>query len=261
MDWYVYPALALGGFAAGIINVIAGGGSLITLPLIIFVGGLPATVANCTNRVGVLLQNVTAVASFRSLGVVTHGLGPKLLVPALIGTAIGAGFAITIDDEMFRRVLGVVMLVFVFVLLIDTKRWLREPDEAPRRMGAGLFLTFVGIGIYGGFVQAGVGIFIIAALVLGAKLDLVRTNAVKVWVVLGYTAFALAIFVWQGQVDFAVGLVVATGQAAGGVIGARLTVKKGNRWVRRVLIAVVGVSALKLLGAFDLAWSWARAWT
>lgn len=253
MDWYLYPILALGGLFAGAINTIAGGGSLITLPLMIF-AGVPGTVANGTNRIGVAVQSLFAVATFRGLGVGVEGLGPRLLVPGAIGTVIGAGIAVAIDERVFRLVLGLVMLVMGAFLAIDKRRWLRPEAGEPRAVGPLMWLGFVGIGIYAGFLQAGVGLFLIATLVLGLRLDLVRANAVKVWVVFGYTVVALAVFAWGNLIDLEVGLVVAAGQAVGGWLGARLTVLKGSGWVRAVLVCVVVVSGAELLGVLDWLW-------
>lgn len=252
MDALGYTLLVVGGLFAGAINTLAGGGSLITLPLMLFLG-MPAALANGTNRVAILAQNVAATASFRAGGVRVGRLSLWLLGPAALGTVIGAFVAIDIDERLFRRVLGIVMLLFAVWVLFDKKSFARDAGQAPdRRPGAWHLLAFFALGIYGGFLQAGIGVLIIAALVGGMGLDLVRANAVKVSVVLGYTAVALAIFWAHRKVDALAGLALAAGHAAGGVLGARLTVKKGSPFVRAVLIAVVVASSVKLLGIADL---------
>lgn len=243
----MFPLLTVGGFLAGIVNTLAGGGSLLTLPLMIFCG-VPAKVANGTNRIGIVFQCVAATQRFHSLGVLPVGLVARLAAPALVGTLIGAQIAVAIDQRWFRIALGCVMLVMGVLVAVDRARWLKEPtDEELGMPGAGLYASFFALGVYGGFLQAGAGILMLGILVVGAKLDLVRANAVKVGVALVYTVLALGIFVWNGQVDFVVGASVAVGQTAGGAVGAHLTVWKGSRGVRWALVAVIAVSATKLL--------------
>lgn len=242
-----YLLLSLGGFAAGVLNTIAGGGSLIVLPLMIVLG-VPPNVANGTNRVGVALQNIAAVGTFRRHGITTRGLGPRLLLPATIGALFGTLLAVRIDEALFEKVLGVVVLGMALLIATDSKRWLRSPEAEPRRLTPGLWFAFLAIGAYGGFLQAGTGFFFLAALVLGLRLDLVRANAVKVWVILGYTVLSIGIFLYSGRIDPWVALAASSGQVFGGAVGARLTVKKGARWVRVIVVVAAWAFALKLLG-------------
>lgn len=244
---YLYVVLVLAGVAAGFVNTLAGSGSLITLPLLIFLG-LPAPLANGTNRVAILLQNVVGVTSFRRQGVLSFGPSLWLAVPAVAGSLVGARIAVELNEAMMRRTIGVLMLVMVVVLLVRPKRWLEgKAEHVHRRPGWPLIVAFFAIGAYGGFIQAGVGIFLLAGLVLGAGYDLVRANAVKVLIVLLFTAFALAVFVLHGQVVWKVGLVLALGNMTGAWIAARMAVKRGVVFVRWLLVAVVLVSGLALL--------------
>jgi uncharacterized membrane protein YfcA len=111
-------------------------------------------------------------------------------------------------------------------------------------------VIFFFIGVYGGFIQAGVGIFLLAGLVLGVGYDLVRANAVKVGIVLFFTIFSIGVFISKGHVNWLIGLVLAIGNMLGAWFGARVAAEKGAVWVRRLLIAVVTISAAKLLGIF-----------
>jgi len=235
------------GFAAGIVNTLAGGGSLLTLPLLIFLG-LPATLANGTNRVAVLFQNLTAVAGFRRKGFKSVGYGLFLAVPAVIGAVLGAWVAIDISDTVFERVLGILMLVMVGLILWNPTRKMDPESElltSGRRFLAAFFFLFVGF--YGGFIQAGVGIIIIATLTLVNGLDLVRTNSYKVVVNSIFTFIALMVFALHGEVDWIVGFLLAIGMGLGGWVGSHLAVEKGEPLIRVVLvIAVVGM-AVKLL--------------
>jgi uncharacterized membrane protein YfcA len=227
LPWYLYLAVIAAGFAAGFINILAGSGSLITLPLLIFLG-LPATVANGTNRVAILMQNVVGVSSFQRQGVLDVRAGLLLAAPAVVGSILGAQIAVNLNEEVMRTVIGALMVVMMVVIL------------------------FFAIGVYGGFIQAGVGIFLLAGLVLSVGYDLVRGNAVKVLIVLCLTAAALVVFVINGQVAWAIGLILGIGNMLGAWVAARLAVERGAAFVRWVLIAVVAVSGAKLLGVFDL---------
>jgi len=252
MEWYLYPAVVAAGFLCGFINTLAGSGSLITLPLLIFLG-LPANVANGTNRIAILLQNVVGVSSFRQQKVLDVRRGLILAVPAVIGAVIGARIAVSLDEETMRHVIGGLMAVMLIVLLIRPKRWLKgRPETLGRRPGWFQLAVFFGIGIYGGFIQAGVGIFLLAGLVLSAGYDLVRANAVKLLIVLCFTVFALAVFVYNDQVRWAVGFILAIGNMSGAWIASRMAVKRGAGFVRWILIVVVGISAVILLGLPNL---------
>lgn len=247
LNWYLYPAVVAAGFACGFINTLAGSGSLITLPLLIFLG-LPANVANGTNRVAILLQNVVAVASFRQQKVLDVRRGLIIAIPAVLGAILGAQIAVNLDEETMRRVIGVLMVIMLIVLIVRPKRWLKG---RPEMLGNGpnwlQMLIFFGIGVYGGFIQAGVGIFLLAGLVLAVGYDLVRANAVKLLIVLCFTAFALVVFLLNDQVVWAVGLILAIGNMGGAWVASRMAVRRGAGFVRWVLIAVVVVSAIALL--------------
>lgn len=252
MEWYIYLAVIAAGFGCGFVNTLAGSGSLITLPLLIFLG-LPANVANGTNRVGVLLQNMTALSSFRRQGVLDIRGGLKLIGPAIVGALIGAQIAVNLNEQLMRRAIGALMVVMLVIILIRPKRWLEGHAETlTERPGLGQLLLFFAIGMYGGFIQAGVGIFLLSALVLSVGYDLVRATAVKVLIIFAFNIFALGIFVWNGQVWWGMGFLLAIGNAFGGWLAARLAVEQGAEFVRWLLIVIVVVSAAQLLGLFDL---------
>jgi len=240
-------AVPVTGVLAGFINTLAGSGSLITLPMLILLG-LPANVANGTNRVGVVLQNVVAVATFRRLGAFDGGGTWKLVLPSVIGSVIGAQLAVDLNEALLRQIIGVLMLLMIVVMFVRPERWLTEP-AGPRRSRLWVEVpVFFAIGLYGGFLQAGVGIFLIAALVLSAGFNLVSANAVKNLMVLVFTAAALVVFIAHGQVNWALGLLLGAGQSLGAWIAARMAVRRGARFVRWVVIVVIVLSAAALLG-------------
>jgi len=234
-----------GGFLAGIMNVMAGGGSLITLPILIF-AGLPANVANGTNRVAILLQNVSAVASFRRRGLRPGRTAWGLLIPSLLGAAVGVRLAVDLDEAVLRKVIGVVLVLMLIPVLRSVPRrgdGVADPPSSPW-----MWPVYALIGAYGGFIQVGVGFLYLGFFTGLHRMDLVRANLLKVFFVLGYSVLALVLFLLSGQVALVYGLVLAVGNMAGGWLGARLAVEKGERWIRIVLILAVLASAAKLLG-------------
>jgi uncharacterized membrane protein YfcA len=251
-----YLILFAAGALAGTINVLAGGGSFLTLPLLIFLG-LPPTVANGTNRIAILVQNLGAVWSFNRHGVMDWSWLKRAALPAFAGAGLGTWGAVRIDDSSFQRILATLMVVFAVVILFDPLRArIRRAagvggnpaaDDAarPRLSGIAFSAAFFCVGVYGGFVQAGVGFFILALAML-AGLDLVKGNALKVLVVLVFTPLSLVLFAAAGKVDWGMGVALAGGNLIGGLIGTHLTVLKGHAWVKRVVVVMIVVFALKL---------------
>jgi uncharacterized membrane protein YfcA len=233
------------GFAAGLINTLAGSGSLVTLPILILLG-LPANVANATNRVGVLVQSVVAVATFRRSGALDAAGAWFLVAPSVLGSLLGARLAVDLDELLLRRIIGALMVVLLAIMLVRPQRWLAEVGARRARPWLEVPLFFV-IGIYGGFLQVGVGIFLLAALVLGAGFNLVGANAMKNVLVAAFTAAALVVFVAHGQVEWTLGLLLAAGQGIGAWVAARLAVQRGARFVRWFVVAMVVLSAGALL--------------
>ncbi len=252
LEWYKYLLIIAGGLVAGFINTLAGSGSLVTLPILIF-AGLPATVANGTNRIAILLQNVVGVTSFNKKKVLDLKGVLYLGIPATIGSIIGANIAVNINEEIMQKVIGVIMALMLVVIIVKPKQWLvGKLETIGSKVNIWHIILFFFIGIYGGFIQAGVGIFLLSGLVLGIGYNVVRANAVKVGIILFFTVFALGVFIYNGQVDFILGFILAIGNMIGAWLGAKVAVDKGTVWIRRLLIVIVIVSASNLLGLFDL---------
>lgn len=244
--WWQLVALAVVGVVSGFLNVLAGGGSLLTLPLLIFLG-LPAAEANGTNRVAIVVQNLSAIRSFQSSGVLTWRLALLCSIPAIIGACIGAQLAVTVDEQLFKQLLAAVMILMLLLTTFDpARRYRQKMGDVVTEARLPLLIGFFVIGIYGGFIQAGVG-FLILSVTLLAGLDLVRGNVLKVVVILVFNLPALAIFAWNGQVDWLLGSALATGNAIGALLAARMAVAKGHDWIRRVVTLVVLACALRLI--------------
>jgi uncharacterized membrane protein YfcA len=245
-DWAAHLVLALAAVVAGALNVVAGGGSFLVLPVMIFLG-LPPTVANGTNRIGILAQNATAAWGFHQHRLIEGGWLAITVVPSLAGAAVGTWAAIEIEDDAFRRALALIMVAVSLWTLWDPLARRPGRETGPRgRLGTlGTALLFFTIGVYGGFVQAGIGFLLLAAATLQG-LDLVRGNALKVLIVLVFTPLTLVLFALGGKVDWGMGLALAAGYGVGGLAGVRLTVRKGHDWLKRVVTVTVIVFAILL---------------
>ena len=239
-------ALVVGaGLVAGIVNAMAGGGSLLTVALLNVFVGLPGLVANGTNRVGVLVQNASSVASYRKEGVRGFRKAVPVLVPVIAGSLLGSLLVSSVTDETFERIFGILMVPLLFLSLRSPKNVGSQINWHPVTTA----VIFFGIGLYGGAFQAGVGLLIVVAL-SRSGLDLVNANAVKVVVILVLTTIAVPVFIVRGQVDWGFAVVLAIGFAAGGWIGARVAVRGGEKIIKPVLIGAVVALAGRMIGLY-----------
>jgi hypothetical protein len=239
--------LAAGGLAAGVVNTLAGGGSLLTVPLLVFMG-LPATVANGTNRIGVLSQNIVSTLRFRREGFDGVRGALPVLIPIVVGSAVGALVASRMSAEFFRQVFGIAMIGLLYPMLRSSRARKGAQPVEPRSRLANV-LIFFGVGLYGGAIQAGVGIFLIAALARSG-LDLVRVNSIKVVVIGVLTLAAVPVFIAHDQVDWLLASALVVGFALGGELGARAAVLGGERLIKPVLLISVLAMAGRMLGLY-----------
>ncbi len=252
MTWLVVLALIVSGVFVGFINTLAGGGTIISLSVFMFLG-LPAGIANGTNRVAVILQNMTSVTEFRRKKVLDFKKANKLAIPTMIGAIVGAQIASDINEAIFRKAIGVVLIVMMYFILTKPSQWLKGTEALMEKPVSWIqVVIFFAIGVYGGFVQVGVGYFILAGVVLGAGYDLVKANAIKVWIVLLYTPLALVVFILNDQVRWDYGLVHAIGNIIGAYIASRFAVSWGANFVRWVVIVVIVIFASDLLGIINI---------
>ncbi len=251
LTWWKILAVIGVGVVAGFINTVAGSGSLLTLPLLMFLG-LPANVANGTNRIAILMQNVVGVTSFKRQKVLDLKQGLIIGLPAVAGSLLGARIAVGINDAIMEKAIGGLLILMFFLIILKPGRWLNSHEGQPPVKQLFQIIIFFFIGVYGGFIQAGVGFFLLAGLVLGTGFELVKANALKVFIVFLYTPFALAIFIWNHDVNYVLGFILAIGNMTGAFMGARVAVKWGAKAVRIFLLVALFFASLKLLGVFDL---------
>ncbi|MEM0933452.1 MAG: sulfite exporter TauE/SafE family protein [Bacteroidota bacterium] len=244
--WYHYGLLIIVGFAVGFINTIAGGGSLLSLPTLIFLG-LPPSVANGTNRVAIVIQTAMATAGFKSKGVSTFPFNLYLGISAFLGSILGARIAVDVDGEAFNRILAMVMIAVVAIIVFKPKMKMEAMQE--RLTGKYLWLgilVFFFFGIYGGFINAGLGFLMILFLHFINRMSLIRANATKVTVVFIYMISALVVFALNDKVNWKVGLILAIGNGSGAWFASRFSVKKGDGFIKTFFVVMVVGMAIKL---------------
>lgn len=246
MEIWQILLLFLVGACAGWINVMAGGGSLLTVPVMLFLG-IPAPVANGTNRIAILAQNITAVYAFFRRGVTDLRLALTLSSVAVVGAIGGAWVGVQIDGKLFDRLLAAVMLG-VMILMATGKKVSPTSDEPqkPRNLLLGHILM-LGAGFWGGMIQIGVGFILMPILHRVMGFGLVRVNMLKVSIVLSYTIVALVIFATRLELMWWAGLGLAAGNSIGGWFGVHHTISKGDVWIRRVLFVALTAFIVKLL--------------
>jgi uncharacterized membrane protein YfcA len=237
------------GTFTGIINTLAGSGSLITLPIFMFVCGLPPSAANATNRIGVFMQSAVATQRFNKTFPGLFKGVDWLAVPAVVGSMLGSKIAVDLDEKTMNYSIGTLMVIMMLVMLFKPERWIKVEGEggANRKSWLSVLVFFV-IGIYGGFLQAGVGIFLLAAMVLISKYNLKQANGIKLLLVLIFTVPALLLFIYYDKVYFAYGILMGVFQAIGAWIGVKFIARipRSEVWIYRILLLVIAVSAIKM---------------
>jgi hypothetical protein len=235
------------GGASGFLNVVAGGGSALTLPLLIFMG-LDSVTANGTNRIAIVFQSLFAIFSFKREKLSNIKLSFLMGLCAVPGGITGAIFAVHISDKIFHIILGIVNLGIVLLMFFPSRtNFQHKPLE---NLNWKLLLSLFIIGFYGGFIQVGVGFMMMAALQQFLRLDLIRVNMHKVFIALMFTLPAMIVFIYTGNVNFVIGLILSVGNSFGAWWAAKLSVKKGEKFIKYFLAAAIVIISLKLFGIY-----------
>ena len=255
-DWVFYLVILVTGIVSGFINMLAGSGSFITLPVLIYFFSLngiaePTKLANGTKRVAILLQNAMGTYTFNQNKLIDWK-GVLYLAPStIIGSILGSIIAVQIDEDALNKIIGIIMLFMIVLTFKNPKKWLEgEIQRIEKRPKVLVFILFFFIGIYGGFIQAGVGIFFLISLVLGIGYNVVRANAVKVAINFFMTISSIVIFALNDSIDLKVGLVLSVGSVIGARLGTKFAIKKGTQWIRVILVVVMIISSLYLLDVY-----------
>lgn len=244
LELWHYGVLIAAGTLGGIINVMAGGGSILTVPLMILLG-VPGPVANGTNRIAILAQNLTAAATFHHSGLTQWRLGFSLTACAIPGAAVGAWVGANLQGEIFNTVLAMVMLAVLLLMQTGNSGGASAVDQ-PRHLVLGHVLMVLA-GFWGGFIQIGMGFILLPIMHRVMGLSLVTVNVLKTFIVSGYTLVALAVFVLNSDILWLVGGVLAIGNTLGGYLGAKLTIAKGDAMIRRFVTVAILAIIVRLL--------------
>ena len=237
--------LFFSGIVSAFINTMAGGGSVINMAVLIF-AGVPSTVANGTNRVAILLQNIVGVHQF-------HNKHKKIkirkysVIPAVLGAVVGSVVGAKLPSAMFDKLFSVVLIGMLFVIFMPKKSQKINKGISPVLE----VFIFVIVGLYGGMIQTGVGFLLLLTLNKIENLDLVSANAYKLFIVLCYLPVSLFIFFLNGNVIFKYGIPLGLGSMVGAYVSSNLAIKKGAGVVKVVLLIAIMISLFKLLGGFD----------
>jgi len=237
--------LAGAGVFAGFVNSIAGGGSLIIMPLLIFMG-LPSAEANGSNRIAIFIQNIFSVAGYRSKGIYVFPFALWVAAPAVIGAIIGSKIAVDISDQLFNRILAIVMLTVMCITIFKPNVSESMQIMITRKKVWLSVVIFFFLGIYGGFIQAGIGFLIIAALTGVHGFGMAKTNSIKVFVILCYTLAAVIVFYLDDKIRWEYGFTLALGNSIGAWIGSRWSVGRSDRIIRMILLVMVIGLSIKL---------------
>jgi len=253
MELHEVIILIIGGSLVGFINTLAGGGSIISLSILMYVMGLPAAVANGTNRIAITLQTLTATSNFRKQEVLDWKKGLKLGIPSVIGSIIGAFIAVDMDEEVFEKAMAIIMFFMLAFIFYKPQVWLKGNEELLKKdVSPFMIFVFFLIGIYGGFIHVGIGYLLLIAIVMGAGFDLVKANAIKVFIVLLYVPFSLVVFIYNDQVNYMYGFTLAIGNIAGALVASKMAIKNGANFVRWVIVAVVILTAANVFGFINI---------
>ena len=227
LDWTTFlivcPLVGLAGF----VDAIGGGGGLISLPAYI-IAGIPMHQAVATNKLSSACGTTLAVLRFLRNGLINMKLAGPSVAAAIVGSALGARISLLIDATILERALYFVLPVTAFIV-----------------MNKSLFS-----GIYDGAYGPGTGTFLIIALTVFAKMGVAPANAQSKVINLATNVASLAVFLWSGNVIVVLGLAAAVCGMIGGYLGAGLVMQKGAKIVKPIILAVLGLLALKLAGVY-----------
>jgi len=245
IDVWKAALLFAAGVASGWINVLAGGGSILSVPIMVFLG-MPGPVTNGTNRIGIIAQNIAAVTGFFRKGFSDFKLSASLAACAAVGAFFGANVGVKLEGVWFERTLALIMVAVMIIMMTGAGQKPVEAGGKAKNLLLG-HLLFVGAGFWGGFIQIGVGLIQLPILNRVMGLDLVRANMHKVFVALVFSVVSLAVFASQVNIEWTLGLALAAGYAVGGWLGASAAVAKGEALIKKIFYLALAAMAVKLL--------------
>lgn len=252
MDTNIIIVLICSGLLVGFINTLAGGGTIISLTTLMWLG-LPINIANGTNRVAVFFQTLTAVGSFQHSHLYDWKKSIRMGIPTVLGSVAGSTLAVNLNEKIIEQSFAIIMIMMLGFIIFKPSAWLKgNLNILNKPIRVWMYPVFFLIGVYGGFIHVGIGYYLLAAIVLGLGFDLVKANAMKVLMVLFYVPFTLVVFIWTDQVNWSYGLVHGIGNVAGALIASRLAIKKGAGFVRIILIILIIAAIVDITGVISI---------
>jgi uncharacterized membrane protein YfcA len=233
------------GVIAGFFGSMVGGGSLLSIPFLMFLG-LPPQVAIATDRFGGIGAATTALYKYWKAGKIVWKYVLPLSVISLIGSLIGANILLNVDPDILQRIAGVLLLILLPFVFLKRDLGVEHTKINKFKLIVGS-LVYLIIQIFTGFFGAGTGPFIFYTLMIGFGLTIIESVATQIIPLLVLTVSSLAIFAQKGIIDYQMGLILLLGMAMGGYIGAHTALKKDNIWVRRLFIILVVIASVRLL--------------
>jgi uncharacterized membrane protein YfcA len=249
MDWHIIVILIVSGIIVGIVNTLAGGGSIVTVTMFTALG-LPITVANGTNRIAVFLQNLTSTITFLRKGMFNLRHGFLLSIPVIIGNIVGSLVATTIDDRIFKICFGVILVIILLYLIFDNRIKIKEGHNIEIKPLH--YLWFLLIGFYGGYIYIGIGYLILAITLWSMKMDIVTANAIKGFVIFIATPFSLAVFMINGQIDYLFGIPHGIGNIIGSFFASHYAVHWGKGFIKAFTLLIVLICFADLVRLISL---------
>ncbi len=252
IDFLRIAVIFAGGLIAGIINVMVGGASMITIPILNF-AGLPMSSAIGTNRFCIIFQSFSGAVGYYKKGKIKSTPTLQFAVLASLGSAIGARIVVSIDESILQTVVAVLMIGLVFLFLIDKQKGLES--RRGKLSGSKRWIAYVVcffLGIYGGFIGIGVTTFIVGVLVVFFGYSFIESAATVQPILFSLSVLASAVFWWKGKIVIEAAVPQALGMFIGAYLGAHSAVKMGNLWVKRIFATMVFVIVLKLLGVWSV---------
>ncbi len=245
MEIELIVTLLLSGVTVGFINTLAGGATVISMA-IFMACGLPIIQAAGTNRIAVLMQNLVSTCLFRRQSLIDLKVALKLSVPIILGSIVGAQYTMLITDGLYSLLFFSGLVFLMTMMLLKPTAGLNTGADSIKKTSPLLWTLLFLSGIYSGCVYVGVGYFFIAIFAVGYGYDLIRANALKGFMALILTPASLAIFIYNGEVNFAYGLVHGVGNIVGAYMGSKYATKLGVGFIRKLLIVMIIVSAIDL---------------
>ncbi len=248
LPYWSFPALILVGVAVSFINAIAGGGGILSFSIMLFLG-MPASLANGSNRLGILLGSAGSTYTFHRQGNMQWRLGLRAAIPAALGSMLGAWLAVKLPERLFNPILAMIIIsVVIATVKRQTKMKVKSEIEKPYLSNSFLALmAYAAVGFYGGFLQIGIGFIMMYVFGQFGRLNIFQINAIKAFTAFLYSLAAILFFAAASKINWPVAVLLAVGNLFGGILGSHWQVKKGEKWVNRFLIIMGLVSASKLI--------------